>query len=608
MTLADLTKLATQIRANIIRSTTAAGSGHLTSSLSAVELITGLMFGDIFRADLKKPEYPNNDRLIFSKGHASPLLYSAYTAAGALPRAKLSLLRRFGSPLEGHPMPKFLYTEAPTGSLGQGLGIGVGEALGATMSRLTYRTYVLLGDSEMAEGSIWEALQLASYYRLDNVVAILDLNGLGQSGSTMLGHDAATMAKRVSSFGWETIIVDGHDLEKIISAYAKAKKVRGKPAMIIGKTVKGKGVSLVEGKEGWHGKALDKTQAQQALKDLGPIDDTIRGVVALSEKRQPIFPSKKVAKAMKYKLGQLVAPRDAIGHALVRLAPAFPKLVVLDGEVKDSTRTEWFAKKFKQRFVEGFIAEQNVVSVSGGLAARGLLPVFATFSAFLTRAFDQLRMNQYADTHQVYVATHAGVHIGQDGASQMGLQDIAMFRTLENSTILYPADAVAAESLIEKALKGSGTIYLRATRAELPVIYKTTQRFVVGGSNVIRSSKNDQAALVAAGVTLHEALKAADQLAKKKINVRVVDLYSIKPIDAATLKLAARQTQHLIVVEDHYPEGGISEAVRSALGKDAGCVTSLAIRKTPHSGKPEELLAYEGIDAAAIIKAVIKVV
>lgn len=606
MTTSDLTKLAAQIRANIIRSTTGAGSGHLTSSLSAVELITGLMFGGIFRAELKKPDYPNNDRLIFSKGHAAPLLYSAYVVAGALPRAKLGLLRRFNSPLEGHPMPKFRYTDAPTGSLGQGLGIGVGEALAAKISRLTYRTYVLLGDSEMAEGSVWEALEIASFHKLDNLVSVLDLNGLGQSGSTMLGHDAATMAKRVSSFDWETMIVDGHDVEKVIVAYAKAKKVRGKPVMIIGKTIKGKGVSLVAGKEGWHGKVLDKIQAQQALKDLGKIDDTIRGLVALPEKRQPIFPSKKVSKVMKYKLGQMVAPRDAIGHALVRLAPAWTKLVVLDGEVKDSTRTEYFAKKFPKRFIEGYIAEQNVVSMAGGLAARGLLPVFATFSAFLTRAFDQLRMNQYAGTHQVYVGTHAGVHIGQDGASQMGLQDIAMFRTLEHSRILYPADAVTAEALTEKALKGSGMIYLRATRAELPVIYKTTQRFVVGGNNVLRKSASDLATIVAAGVTLHEALKAADLLAKKKINVRVIDLYSIKPIDAATLKLAARQTKHLIVVEDHYPEGGIAEAVRSALGKDAGCVTSLAVRKTPHSGKPEELLAYEGIDATAILKEVLR--
>ena len=606
MNTTELQSLSRLIRSYIIRSTTAAGSGHLTSSLSAVELIAGLMFSGVFRADLKKPDYPNNDRLIFSKGHAAPLLYSAYAAAGALPAAKLGLLRRFGSPLEGHPMPKFPYTEAPTGSLGQGLGLGIGVALAAKMSRLTYRTYVLVGDSEMAEGSVWEAIQLAAFHQVENLVAMLDLNGLGQSGPTMLQHDAQTMAKRVSSFGWEVITVDGHDIEKIVAAYTKAKTVRGKPVMIIGKTIKGKGVKLVEGKEGWHGKVLDKTQAAQALKELGSVDQKIRGMVIAPEKRQPIFPAKKLAKVMKYKLGQFVAPREAVGRALVLLAPVFPRLVVLDGEVKNSTNTEAFERKYPKRFIEGFIAEQNLVSMSGGLAARGLLPVFATFAAFFTRAFDQLRMNQYAGTHQVYVGTHAGVDIGQDGASQMGLQDIAMFRTLEHSTILYPADAVSSEALMEKALKASGIVYLRATRAELPILYKTTQRFVIGGSHVLRSGKDDVATIVAAGVTVHEALKAAEILAKKKISVRVIDLYSIKPIDTVTLKRTAQQTKHLIVVEDHYPEGGMAEAVRSALGKDAGCVMSLAIRKTPPSGKPEELLTYEGIDAAAIIKAVLK--
>ncbi len=607
MTTEELQSIANQIRANIIRSTTAAGSGHLTSSLSAVELITGLMFGGTFRADTKKPQYPNNDRLIFSKGHAAPLLYSAYAVAGALPASKLGQLRRFGSALEGHPMPKFAFTEAPTGSLGQGLGIGLGEALAARMQKLSYRIYVLLGDSEMAEGSVWEALQVASFHQLDNLVAILDFNGLGQCGPTMLGTDAETMSKRVSAFGWETIVVDGHDLEKVVAAFTQAKKVRGKPVMIIGKTVKGKGVSLVEGKEGWHGKALNTEEAKLALKELGVIDDKIRGVVAVPDKRQSTLSLKKAAKVINYKIGELVATREAIGKALVRLAPSFPKLIVLDGEVKNSTNTELFEKKFPKRFIEGFIAEQNLVSMSGGLAARGLLPVFATFSAFMSRAFDQLRMNQYSGTHQVYVGTHAGVHIGQDGASQMGLQDIAMFRTLEKSTVLYPSDAVSAEALTEKTLKAEGIIYVRATRALLPVLYQPTQRFVIGGSQTLRTSNDDVATIVAAGVTVHEALKAFILLAKRYIHVRVIDLYSIKPIDVATLKLAARQTKNIIVVEDHYPEGGIAEAVRTALGKDAGCVTSLAVRKTPHSGTPEELLAYEWIDAAAIIAAVQKV-
>lgn len=606
MNTSGLQQLAKRIRADLIRMTTAAGSGHVTSSLSAVELIAGLMFGGMFRADLKRPDYPNNDRLIFSKGHAAPLLYSCYAAAGAFPAAKLAQLRRFGSSLEGHPMPTFRYTEAPTGSLGQGLGIGVGEAIAATVSRLTYRTYVLLGDGEMSEGSVWEAIQVAAWRKLDNLVVIVDLNGLGQSGPTMLGHDAETMAKRVSAFGWETIIVDGHNLQKIIVAYGQASKVRGRPAMIIGKTVKGKGVTLIEGKEGWHGRVLNKVQAGQALSDLGPIDRRLRGQVAAPEKRQPMFPTKKTTRAVTHKVGQVLAPRQAVGRALVRLAPAWPKLVILDGDVKNSTVTELFERRFPRRFIEGFIAEQNLVSLANGLAARGLLPVTATFSAFFTRAFDQLRMASYGGRHQVYIGTHPGVHIGQDGPSQMGLQDIAMFRTLGHSIVLYPADAVAAEALLEKGLKAEGLVYLRVTRADRPVIYKPTQRFTVGGSAVLRKSTDDAATIVAAGVTVHEALKAADALRKKSINIRVIDLYSIKPLDAATLKRAVRETKRLIVVEDNYPEGGMAEAVRSSLGKNAGCVTSLAVRKTPRSGKPEELLAYEGIDAAAIIKAVMK--
>lgn len=600
-----LTSLATQIRANIIRSTTAAGSGHLTSSLSATDIVTALLFGGTFRADLKRPHYPNNDRLIFSKGHAAPLLYCAYVAAGALPAAKLGHLRRFNSPLEGHPMPKFAFTEAPTGSLGQGLGIGLGAAIAAKMSHLSYRTYVLLGDSEMAEGSVWEAIQIAAAMNIDNLVGIIDLNGLGQSGPTMLRHDAAGMARRVAAFGWETILVDGHDVAALQTAFAKANKVRGRPTMIIARTVKGKGVSFIEGKPGWHGRPLKAEQAQRAVSDLGPIDDRLRGAVAQPRRRQPTLRAKRPVQPMAYSKGQMIAPREAIGHALVRLAPAFPNLVVLDGEVKNSSGTEIFAKKYPTQFIEGYIAEQNAVSMSGGLASRGRLPVFATFAAFMTRAFDQLRMNQYAGTHQVYVGTHPGVHIGQDGASQMGLQDIAMFRTLERSTVLYPADAVAAEALTALALKGHDINYLRATRAAMPVIYARTQRFTVGGSHVVRQSKHDVATIVVAGVTVHEALRAADILGQKKMNVRVIDVYSVKPIDVATLRKAAEQTKRLIVVEDHCSEGGIADAVRSALGAWAGCVTSLAVHKTPHSGLPSEELAHQGLDAEHIVQYII---
>ena len=603
MTTSELAEISRWIRRQLVISTTAAGSGHLTSSLSAVELMTALLFGGTFRADLKKPEYPNSDRLIFSKGHAAPLLYALYAAGGRVSPKELLTLRKFGSRLEGHPTPRFPYTEMPTGSLGQGLPGALGEALGARMMKLPYRVYCLLGDSEMAEGSVWEAIQLAGWLGVKNLVGIIDVNGLGQSGPTMF--DAAGLAKRVQAFGWKTITVDGHDLKKIIEAYVAAEQTKDVPTMIIAKTIKGKGVALVEGQPDWHGKALSKEQASQALKELGN-GTAIKGIVAAPLKKQPTLPKRRAAKVMRYALGQMVSPRLALGQALVRLAPATPQLVVLDGEVKNSTFTEWFAKKFASRFIEGYIAEQNIVGLATGLARRGLIPVSATFAAFWTRAFDQLRMAAYSGTHQIFIGTHAGVHIGQDGTSQMGLQDIALFRTLEHSVVLYPADAVAAEKLLEKSIKFSGLVYLRATRADLPVIYKPTQRFIVGGSNVLRQSTNDQVTIVAAGVTLFEALKAADHLAKKKIMVRVIDLYSIKPIDAATLRLAARQTKRLIVVEDHYPEGGMAEAVRSALGKSAGVVSSLAVTKSPRSGKPAELLSYEKIDAAAIIDMVQK--
>lgn len=601
-----LSAITKHIRSDLIRMTTAAGSGHLSSSLSAVELMTGLMFSGVFRADLRRPDYPNNDRLIFSKGHAAPLLYALYAAAGRVSRKELLTLRKFGSRLEGHPMLRFPYTEVPTGSLGQGLSVAIGEALAATMDKLTYRVYCLLGDGEMAEGSVWEAIQFAGFRKLSNLVAIVDLNALGQSGPTMLEHDAATTAKRVSAFGWHTLTVDGHDVGKVTAAYAAAQKVKDRPVMIIAKTIKGKGVALIEGKGGWHGKVLSPSEAATALQALSPVDEKVKGVVAMPDKRQPRRGAKKKSPDVKYKLGQMISPRLALGRGLARLAPTWPALVVLDGDVKNSTFTELFARKNAKRFIEGYIAEQNMVGVSGGLAARGKLPVSATFAAFWTRSHDQLRMAAYAGRRQVFIGTHAGVHIGQDGPSQMGLEDMALFRALPNSTVLCPADAVAAERLLEQAMKAPGLVYLRATRADLPVLYPSTTRFPVGGSKVWRQSKVDVATIVAAGVTVHQALAAADQLAKKKILVRVIDLYSIKPLDAVTVKQSARETRHVIVVEDHRPEGGLGEAVRTALGKQAGVVTSLAVTKIPRSGRPDELLRFEQIDAMAISTAVMK--
>ncbi|MBI4426341.1 MAG: transketolase [Candidatus Kerfeldbacteria bacterium] len=601
-----LKALARLVRSHILRSTTAAGSGHPTSSLSAVELMVGLMFGGAFRSDLNRPHNPNNDRLIFSKGHAAPLLYALYAAVGRIKPSELLRLRKFGSRLEGHPMPRFPYTEFPTGSLGQGLSVGVGMALAAKLDRLPYRTYVLLGDSEMAEGSIWEAIQFASFNRLDNLTAILDVNKLGQSGPTMLGHDLRAYERRVGGFGWRTIAIDGHDLSQVLGAYASASNTRNKPTMIVAKTLKGKGVSFLENKEGWHGKALNTEELKTALTELGPINTKLHAVIELPEKRRPTLALRKPAKELRYKMNDAIATRKAFGQALVRLAPAFPNLMVLDGEVKNSTFTELLAERFPKKFIQSYIAEQNLVGTALGLATRGKLPVVSTFAAFFTRAFDQLRMAQYSQQHLVFVGTHVGVSIGEDGASQMGLEDIAMFRTLQDSVVLYPSDAISMERLVERALKARGIVYVRATRGVTPVIYKPTTRFTIGGSTILRKSNHDRATIIAAGITLHQALKAAQELAKRKINVRVIDLYSIKPIDSNTLRQAARETKHLITVEDHHPAGGMAEAVRSALGPLAGTVISLAVTKIPRSGKSEEQLRFQGIDSQAIVRVVKK--
>ena len=599
-----LDSVARNIRRDILTSTTKAGSGHPSSCLSAVELMTSLFFDGHFKADLRRPTYRNNDRLLFSKGHAAPLLYALYAAAGAVSHGELIRLRTRTSMLEGHPMPSFPFTEAPTGSLGQGLSVGIGIALSARMDRLPFRTYVLLGDSEMAEGSVWEAIQFAGHAKLDNLTAILDVNRLGQRGPTMLGHDCRAYARRIESFGWKTIIVDGHDLRAISTAYRTARTVTGKPVMVIAKTIKGKGVSFIENKNGWHGKTLTISDLTRALKELGPIITTRKVSVVKPRTIATTILKKKSASVIAYHKGMSTSTRQAIGNALVRLAPRYPNLVVLDGEVENSTYTELFDVHYPKRFIESYIAEQNMVGIANGLASRGTLPVAATFAAFLTRAHDQLRMAQYAGTHQVFIGTHAGVSIGQDGASQMGLEDIAMFRSLEGSTVLYPADAVTAEKLTDCALAHSGIVYLRAGRNPAPLLYPSTASFSIGGSTTFRTSRNDKATIVAAGVTLNEAFTAADELQKQGIAIRVIDCYSVKPIDATTLKKAARETAHLIVVEDHRPEGGLADAVRSALGLLAGTVISLAVQGVPHSATSAQLLHTHRIDASAIINAV----
>lgn len=618
----DLSKLTKLIRYYILRSTTEAGSGHPSSSLSAAELTAGLFFGGFFHFDLDNPENPNNDRLIFSKGHASPLFYSLWAAAGAIEAEELSTMRKFGSRLEGHPTMAFPYTEAATGSLGQGLSIGFGMALNAKyLDKLSYKTYVLLGDSEMAEGSVWEAVQLAAHYKLDNLIGILDVNRLGQRGVTMYGHSIGAYALRIKSFGWEVITLeDGHDLEAIKAALERCSQpihrpingqTTGRPTMIIAKTFKGKGVSLLENQDNWHGKPLSADELKLALVELGEVDLNLRGEISKPKSDQGLRIADKAQtnplSAIHYPSDKPIATRKAYGNAIARVMETNSDIVVLDAETSNSTFAEKAKEKFPERFFEMYIAEQNMAGAALGLARRGKVPFVSTFAAFFSRAFDQIRMSQYSGGNIKFVGSHAGVSIGEDGSSQMGLEDLAMFRTLHNGVVLYPADAIATEKLVEAAANREGNVYIRTTRKDLPIIYKAAEEFPIGGSKVLKQTGNDQVTVVGAGITLYEALAAYEELQKQGINIRVIDLYSIKPIDTETLQKAARETKAIITVEDHYPEGGIGEAVRSVVSGQ-GLVVSLAVRKMPKSGKPDELMAYEEINKDAIIKTILTLV
>ena len=601
----DLEGLAKLIRYYSLVSTTEAGSGHPTSSLSAADLMSGLMFGGTFRFDLDDPLHPNNDRLIFSKGHASPLYYSLWAAAGRVSEQELLTLRKFGSPLEGHPTRAFRYTEAATGSLGQGLSIGVGMTLNAKyLDNLPYRTYVLLGDSEMSEGSIWEAMELAAWYKLNNLIGIIDVNRLGQRGETMYGHDLSVYKNKIASFGWETIVIDGHHLPQIQTAFEQATRSTDRPVMIIARTLKGKGVSFIENRNGWHGKALKKDELRQALEELGPINRELRGTVPPPDNIRPsAMPSRRAA-SLSYRTDKPVSTRHAYGTALERLFPQFSDMVVLDAEVSNSTFAEIFRNSYPDRFFEMFIAEQNMAGAALGLSLRGKIPFVSSFAAFLTRAADQIRMSRYSYGNIKFCGSHAGVSIGEDGSSQMGLEDIALFRTILGSVVLYPSDAVSTERLVEEMAWHTGMVYMRTTRTDLPVLYRNDEAFWIGGSKVLRSNRKDRATIVAAGITLHEALKAYDELKKEGVLVRIIDLYSVKPVDVATLRQAAFETGVIITVEDHFAEGGIADAVRTALSKHPVPVHALAVRAMPKSGTPDELLDYEGISWKAIMEAV----
>jgi transketolase len=597
----DLESIAKLMRYYSLVMSTEAGSGHPTSSLSAADLMTGLVFGGILKYDLDDPHHPNNDRLIFSKGHASPLFYSVWAAAGRILEKELLTFRKFTSSLEGHPTREFKYTEAATGSLGQGLSIGVGMALNAKyLDKLPYRTYVLLGDSEMAEGSQWEAIEIAAHYQLGNLIGIIDVNRLGQRGETMYGHDLSVYRDRLASFGWEPIVIDGHYMPQILTAFKQAMQAKDKPVMIIAKTIKGKGVSFIEDKNGWHGKPLKKDELVRALQELGPIDKTLIGKIPKPEDLRPAELKGSDVIPVSYSLDKPVATRHAYGTALERIYPKFPNMVVLDAEVSNSTYSEIFKSKYPERFFEMYIAEQNMLGNALGLSIRGKVPFVSTFAAFLTRAFDQIRMSQYSLANIKICGSHAGVSIGEDGSSQMGLEDIAMFRTLLNSVVLYPSDAVSTEKLVEEMAKHDGIAYIRTTRKDTPILYRNDEVFRIGGSKILRSNKADVATVVAAGITLHEALRAYEELKQEGLLVQVIDLYCIKPIDVETLVQAALETGLIVTVEDHFAEGGLGEAVTSAVSSTGVAVYTLAVRKMPRSGTPDELMRYEEISHAAI--------
>jgi len=602
--------LAQQLRIDSIRCTTAAGSGHPTSSMSAADLMSVLM-SKYLHYDFDNPQNPNNDHLIFSKGHAAPLLYSMYKAAGAISDEELLTLRKLGSRIEGHPTPVLPWVDVATGSLGQGLPIGVGVALVAKyVDKLPYKIFVVLGDSEMAEGSIWEALDHASHYKLDNVIGILDCNRLGQRGETELGWNTAAYAERAKAFGWTPIVIDGHNLEEIDHAFAHATSANnGQPTLIIAKTVKGKGFSAIENKDGWHGKALPKDMAEQAIQEINPQARSQSYPVQKPENLQPAAEAqKKPVELPKYTVGETQATRKAYGEALRALGAANPDVLAVDAEVSNSTHAEDFGKAYPDRFFEQYIAEQQMVATAVGMSVRHKIPFASTFAAFFSRAYDFVRMAAISRANIRLVGSHAGVSIGEDGPSQMALEDLAMMRAVYDSTVLYPSDANQTAHLVELMANHPGIVYMRTTREKTPIIYSPDETFAVGGSKVVRQSDKDEATIVAAGITLHEALKAYDQLKDDGIIVRVIDAYSVKPIDEETLFVAAEEAGNkIITVEDHWSEGGLGEAVLEAFTERAGSlpeVVKLAVQSMPGSGTPAQLLEEAGISAHHIVQAV----
>lgn len=603
-----LARLATQLRADAIRCSTAAGSGHPTSSMSAADVMAVLLARHL-RYDWGRPDHPDNDHFILSKGHASPLLYAAFKAVGVITDTELMTgYRRFGSRLQGHPTPVLPWVDVASGSLGQGICNGVGVALaGKFLDKSPFHVWVLCGDSETAEGSVWEALDKAGHYGLTNFTVIVDVNRLGQRGPTELGWDLATYARRVEAFGARAITVDGHNLEEIDRALTAAREALT-PTVILAKTIKGRGFSEIEDQEGWHGKALPDDMAQRALAELGNIAEmTVAGPKPAPRQCPTPPPAAQESDPPRqpgYAKGDKVATRAAYGAALVALGAADPRVVALDGEVSNSTGAADFAHQYPDRYFEMFIAEQQLVASAVGLHVRGYIPFASTFAAFFTRAHDFIRMAAVSQADICLVGSHAGVEIGADGPSQMALEDLAMMRSVHAATVLYPSDATSAAALVELMAAAEGVRYLRTTRGAYPVLYEPTTRFTIGGSHTLRSSNDDKVTLIGAGVTVHECLAAAESLHRDGIAVRVIDVYSIKPIDRKALIDAVRDTHgRLVIAEDHHPEGGLGSAVLEALAgteMDPLHLVHLAVRIMPGSGTPRELLAAAAIDAASI--------
>lgn len=605
-----LQKRAYNLRVLSLEATTAAGSGHPTSCLSAADIVAALFF-HVMRQDLSDPDNPANDRFILSKGHAAPVLYAAYEQLGVISKKELLTLRSFDSVLEGHPTPRFAYTEVATGSLGCGLSNGLGMALSARLNSEQFYTYVLLGDSEMAEGSVWEAAEIASFYDVDTLIAFVDLNRLGQTTETLDDHNLKKHEARWRAFGWETFTIAGHNMAQILKACDAARQVRGKPSVIIACTIKGYGLTCCEDKEGYHGKAFSKEELPcmlTELKDRFPGDagydfePEVKKLHLHTKRNVPQY----LMPRSPYKQGALFPTRKAFGEALAAAGAVAPELVSLDAEVKNSTFAEIFEHAFPDRFFQCFIAEQNMIGMAAGFAARHFIPFSSTFASFITRAHDQLRMAAISRLPLRVAGSHAGVSIGQDGPSQMGLEDIGLMRALPNSIVLYPADATTTHALVGLMINyHEGISYLRLTRSETPVLYDSSEPFRIGGCKVVRETAADSVCIIAAGITLFEALKAHDALKERGVYVSIIDAYSIKPLDEETIiAQVLKAHKHVITVEDHYRQGGLGEAVCYAL-RNAGCrIEVLAVEMLPRSGKPQELLAYHRIDHTAIIETV----